>query len=404
MRPPAVHSLPTETLTDIFRFTSTLPSFWQAAQAPVVQTELERIANAPLLVLSRVCSRWHHIAINNPTFWSNVEINGVLWRTPRTLEKTQNLLCARLQRSGDVPLSIALVCEDKPLPPRFFSLLAQHSHRWETVAVICSLEGTDTLVLEGKLPLLKKLLLNVVVPMTVDFVGTAPRLEGLSVTASLLKSESFSAIIRRKQLRSFGCVVGPFPCDFQKVVSLLPDLPVAIPVYLTISLPSRIYQPHWIIPLDLLQPTTAPISALSCTAVGEFYSHHVSSVLGQLITSLTLPELHRVMLGAVRYPRRMLEWPHTQFLGLCERSDLGRTLKTLCIAEVQITENDLLETLSVLNALEFLEVGDAPANVTERTDSESDLITDSFLCAMIRGPAQCLSPRRFGRIQIGTAI
>jgi hypothetical protein len=80
-----------------------------------------------------MCSRWYDIAINNPTFWSDVEINGVLGRTPSALEKTIRLLSARLERSHDAPLSVSLTCEEDGLPlhPRIFHLLAQHSHQWE---------------------------------------------------------------------------------------------------------------------------------------------------------------------------------------------------------------------------------------------------------------------------------
>jgi hypothetical protein len=48
----------------------------------------------------------------------------------------------------------------------------------------------------------------------------------------------------------------------------------------------------------------------------------------------------------------------------------------------------------VLEALEHLEVGDAPGNVGESNDSELVLITDSFLRAMTWAPAQgSLVPR-----------
>ncbi|KAJ7084928.1 hypothetical protein C8R44DRAFT_753007 [Mycena epipterygia] len=398
MTPPSTNgilSLPTETLSDIFRFAvaAGTPKFWRPNLTPLLQTELERVANAPLLILSRVCSQWHDIAINNPRFWSDVEINGVSGRTPSALEKTIRLLSARLERSRDAPLSVSLTCEDdsQPLHTRIFHLLAQHSHRWETVYVVCSLEGLDTSVLKGRLPRLKKLALNIPTE-TVDFFGIAPRLDNLCISAPLLHSESFGAILRRKQLRSFGCVV-MFRREFEQVISLLPELPVATDFYLTIDLDRQIFQPHWTMPLRL-PSITAPISTLACRTVAEFHPHHLSLALNQIFASLTLPKLRQVLLGCSVYPQLVLEWPHTQFLALCERSDLGRCLKTLRIAEVRIAERDLLEILSVLEALEHLEVGDAPGNVGESNDLELVLITDSFLRAMTWAPAQdCLVPR-----------
>jgi hypothetical protein len=143
-----------------------------------------------------------------------------------------------------------------------------------------------------------------------------------------------------------------------------------------------------------LPSITAPISTLACRAAFEFHPHHLSSVLNQIFASLTLPELRQLLLGCDVYTRLVLEWPHTQFLALCERSNLGRCLKTLRMAEVRIAERDLLEILSVLEALEHLEVGDPPGTLGESNGSELVLITDSFLRAMTRARGQdCLVPR-----------
>ncbi|KAJ7713414.1 hypothetical protein B0H16DRAFT_1478659 [Mycena metata] len=366
-------SLPTETLSDIFRFAvaGVTPKFWRPtlAAAPSLQTELERVANAPLLILSQVCSQWHEVAINNPTFWSDIEIDGVLGRTPAVREKAIGLLSARLERSRDAPLSISLTCEDNGKPPhsRIFYLLAQHSHRWETACVACSLEGLDTSVLNGRLPLLKDFQLQLPFATkleTVNFFGITPRLVNLSISAPLLRSESLAAILRRKQLRSFECVA-MFRSEFQEVISMLPQLPVTTTMfYLTIHLDRRIFKPQWTFPLHL-PSTTASISILALRSTAEFHPHHLSSALNEILASLTLPKLQEVLLRCSVYPKCVLEWPHTEFLALCERSGLGRCLKALCIAEVRIGEGDLLEILSVLEALEHLEVGDDPGDLGE---------------------------------------
>ncbi|KAJ7743927.1 hypothetical protein DFH07DRAFT_963941 [Mycena maculata] len=168
-----------------------------------------------------------------------------------------------------------------------------------------------------------------------------------------------------------------FRREFEEAISLLPELPAATDFYLTIDLDRRIFQPHWTMPLRL-QSITAPISTLACRTVAEFHPHHLSLALSQIFASLTLPKLQQVLLGCSVYPQLVLEWPHTQFLASCDRSNLGRCLKTLCIAE----------------ALEHLEVGDVPGNAGESNDSGLVLIADSFLCAMTWVPAQdCLVPR-----------
>jgi hypothetical protein len=58
-----IHSLPPETLSEIFRsaVAAVTPEFWGPRESTPTQDrqmELERIANAPLLILSQVCSRW----------------------------------------------------------------------------------------------------------------------------------------------------------------------------------------------------------------------------------------------------------------------------------------------------------------------------------------------------------
>ncbi|KAJ7215780.1 hypothetical protein B0H12DRAFT_1329552, partial [Mycena haematopus] len=405
MAPRDIHSLPTETFSDIFlsAVAAVTPTFWQSSPTSL-QTELERIANAPLLILSRVCSRWHEMALNNPTFWSNVEVHGVIGHRPSVLESTIGLLNARLERSRDAPLSISLRCNsNQPLHPRIFHLLAQHSPRWEKAQVIGSLRpGLDTSLLKGRLPRLNSLAILLTDGLeTVELLGIAPHLEHLSLTAPLPSSKSLGEIIRSKQLRSFQCMVF-FPEGFEDAASLLPaatdfGLTIALDIPRRYTSLKRMHIPSLI----------ASISTLECIALKTFDPPCMSSVLNHLFASLTVPQLRRLTLGCSVYPQLVLEWPHTQFLVLCERSDLGRCLKTLHIAEVRIAQSDLLEILSVLEALEHLEVGDAPREAGKRSgkvgkrsgkgrkrdDSESALITDSFLQKMTCAPAKdCLVP------------
>ncbi|KAJ7242130.1 hypothetical protein B0H12DRAFT_1312857, partial [Mycena haematopus] len=240
---------------------------------------------------------------------------------------------------------------------------------------------------------------------TVEFFGIAPRLEQLSLTASLLHSASFGELLRRKRLRSFQCVV-MFPEEFEDAGSLLPaatdfDLLVILD---NLAIPRN----HTSLMRMHIPSITVSISTLACIAVQKFDPRRMSSVLSRIFASLTVPQLRRLTLGCGVYPQLVLEWPRAQFLGLCERSDLGRCLKTLRIAEVRIAQSDLLEILSVLEALEHLEVGDAPrevgkrggkdgkrrGKVTKRDGSESVLITDGFLQKMTCAPSQgCLVPR-----------
>ncbi|KAJ7983293.1 hypothetical protein DFH06DRAFT_1467120 [Mycena polygramma] len=407
MIPPsanAIHSLPPETLSDIFRLAVVVaPKPWPPldAQAPSLKTELAHIANAPLLTLSRVCSRWHTIAINTPTFWSNVEINGVALRDSRrrcrqsVLDKTLRILRAGLDRSDNAPLSISLKCEGELLPTPIFQLLAQHSHRWETVHFGCSLEGIETLVLRGRLPRLKNISF-LTAPQTIEFLEVVPCLKALDgIPPAMLHSKFVGELLRRENVQSLACRAHSRR-DFQDIISLLPKLSVGTDLYLTIHAEPghrQGFQPHWTIPLRL-PSVTAPIFTLVCVALIPKYS---TSALRQIFASLTLPNLRKIILACGFYPKVVFEWPHTEFLALCERSDLGRCLKNLQIAEVRITERELLEILVVLPALEHLEVGDVPSSEATNTDnsSESVLITDNFLRAMTCAPGQedCPVPR-----------
>ncbi|KAJ7983295.1 hypothetical protein DFH06DRAFT_1081466 [Mycena polygramma] len=392
----AIHALPTETLSDIFRLADAAGTPKSKRRPSALEADLAQLANSPLLVLSQVSSRWHDIAINTPTLWSNIEINGMpRGRTRCTqwaLEKTLRLLSACLERSGEAPLSVSLTRRNGESPhPRIFHLLVQHSHRWETVSIMCSLAGVDTSGLRGRLPRLKTLTLTAP-PETVDFLESVPSLDHLTVriTTPLVRSVALGAIVRRKQLRSFVCV-GLSPTEIEAAISSLPELPVAATFYLGIGS----FQPHQAMAL-CLPPVTAPISTLACLAVRKFYHHHTSSAIGQIFASLTLPSLRRLLLSSDTYPE-LIEWPHAQLLALCERSNLGRCLKVLQIAEVRITETELMEILSMLPALEHLEVGDAAGSVGDDDSSEAVLITDSFLRSMScpPAPADCLVPRLF---------
>ncbi|KAJ7619537.1 hypothetical protein FB45DRAFT_931035 [Roridomyces roridus] len=394
-----VHFLPAEIISDILNLTATssIPKFWSPPGDPNLQTELERLANAPLLLLSRVCSRWHDIALKTPLMWSTIEIHGV---TEAALDKTVRLLTDRLNRSGSALLSISLRCEhDFQSPhPRILHLLAEHSQRWETVCIArCCLKGFNTSILRGKLPRLKKLVLDVETRFEasapnalIDFFAVAPRLEHLRLTAPLVNSDSVRHLLYQKQLRSFS-FIAMLQEEFRDGLSVLPQLPPGAHAHIALDLDHGIFPPEYIPRFDL-PPISSLISGLVCRTTQPFHSDHASSALTQIFTSLTVSALQRMSLGCNDYPHIVLDWPstlHVQFLMLCRRSTLGRCLTTLRLAEVHIAERDLLEILSVLVAVEHIEVGDTPPSV-----ARPPLITDSLVRAMARTAlGDCFAPR-----------
>ncbi|KAJ7983314.1 hypothetical protein DFH06DRAFT_1441209 [Mycena polygramma] len=340
----AIHALPTETLSDIFRLADAAITPKTKRCPSALKIDLAQLANSPLLVLSRGAYPVYPMG---------------------TREDTQTIECPSRTHSGEAPLSVSLTCRDgEPPHPRIFHLLVQHSHRWETVSIMCSLAGVDTSGLRGRLPRLRALAL-IYPPETVDFLESIPSLNHLTVrtVAPLIHSDAFGAILRHKQLRSLSCT-GFSLLEIKAAISSLPDLPVATAFYLGITN----FQPDSAMPLP---STTAHISTLTCFTV--HHPRQASSAIAQIFASLTLPSLQRVHLASHSHPE-LLEWPHTEFLALCARSDLGRCLKTLQIAEMRITERELMEVLSVLPALEGLEVGDTPGHAGEGDDTDSLLI------------------------------
>ncbi|KAJ7151050.1 hypothetical protein C8R46DRAFT_1229335 [Mycena filopes] len=390
-----IYSLPTETLTDIFCLASAFPANWRTSglgpAAALVDTELQRVANAPLLVLARACSRWHALAMGHPTFWSDIQVHAELG-APETLETTIKLVNARLDRAGDAPLFISLRSYQAghSTHPRIFQLLAQHSDRWRKLYVDCSLEGIDTSVLKGRLSTLKTLSLHGV-KADKDFFAVAPMLDNISITLELLRSESLETVIRSRQLRVFEADLAR-PRHVGETISLLPKLPFAAHCILVVSL-DRL-SPQCAALLMDLPSVTAPMSSFAVLLHPEVDPHGALLPVNQILASLTLPRLPQLLVACSSYPKVQLEWPHRAFLGLCDRTELGRCLKTLCIVEVRITETDLLEVLAVLRALETLEIGDAVIGECDDREDSVALVSDSFLRAMVWKPTQhALVPR-----------
>ncbi|KAJ7642625.1 hypothetical protein DFH06DRAFT_1137177 [Mycena polygramma] len=256
---------------------------------------------------------------------------------------TIELLMARLDRTGHA-LSVSLRSDlgGHPIHPQILYLLSQHSQRRETLLVLGSLEGTDTSVLRGRLPMLKNLWLTVC-GANIDFF------EGWSTFPFHHRSYTpnpCTPLLDERKLRSFEIAL-VLPSHFPDTISLLPRLPTAVSCILTI------YLAPWSLPPLDIPSVTASIFSLHRSICGrESDLHQTSSTMNRIFASLTLPNLQRLLLGCRAYPRLQWEWPHREFLVLRDHSDFSRCLKTLCITEVRIKEKDLLEVLSCLQGLE----------------------------------------------------
>ncbi|KAJ6461467.1 hypothetical protein C8R45DRAFT_1108691 [Mycena sanguinolenta] len=389
-----IHCLPNEILSDIFRLAvdATTPPFWQRSPPPRLFAELKRIENAPLLTLSRVCPQWHQLALNNPTFWSNVQVNSVIGEPPLVLRRTLDLLNVRLARTRDAPLVISLIQHAgiRGFHPRILpiSCICWRSTRIEL--------DNAVVARRGGLPRLRNFHLNIRAP-TAEFpvIAAAPRLATLRLNAPQLRSLSFAEILRHNPLQVLRCGVAS-PKDFAVAVALLPKLPSRAEFHFVINID---YDTDLRAHTSMCLPSiTAHIAGLGCSWMHDSHAHQMPAILEHVLASLTLPELDQFHLACNTFPHLLLQWPHAQFLALSDRSGLGRCLKTLRIAEARISKDDLLEILSVLEVLEHLEVGDAPerlGRLRETVDKhEGVLISNSFLRAMTCQPEQdCFVPR-----------
>jgi hypothetical protein len=356
-------------------------------------TELDRLANVGLLTLSQVCSRWHSIVFDTPRLWSVLPLHGVLWRTPFGLAKTIALLSAALARSRNAPLSVAIF---ESLAPRsgtmttrhpVFQLLAQHSHRWRSADFTFSMANVDFSCLKGKLPLLRSLRIITPTmprsPHTVDFFVGASQLKSLTFSAAAL--DTISTIVPIPQLNEFGCW-GVTPDTAARALSLASKLPWGARLFLSLFFdvqPADTTQPK---PLHI-SPTSLTISCLEILSC--HHPHATSQPLGHIFESLTLPNLEELTLKYHRRPL-ILEWPHEQFLRLCERSAFSLCLNVLRIVNLRIPERELIQVLSVLHTLEHLEIMER--NGDSGAASSDFLITDNVLRALTF-PARRLIPR-----------
>ncbi|KAJ7218187.1 hypothetical protein C8J57DRAFT_1482851 [Mycena rebaudengoi] len=382
-----VRRLPTEILVHIFSLHS--DTFTPAFKTPFptrlqyeFEAELDRLANIHLLTLSRVCGQWHRIVMDTPALWSTFSLNGVLWSSPYRLEKAMTLLGAGLARTGTAPIEVRIFDDmgARPLAPLVFELLAKHSHCWRTAEFCCSIEGIDLSVLKGKLHILQRLEIDIwnMRPghTAINFFDSASRLDTLIVPGSLLGK---IGAIPFNQLTGLECDRVE-PEDIPRAISFASELRPGSRFHLSADVAGA--NQHFPVRSP---PRTSPISRFSCRLMGDFYVRHSRRGLGGIFASLSLPNLEELQLLSDQYPKVVAEWPHAQFLALSARSGFHRSLKVLRIAEVLITDEDLIAVLYSLDLLEHLEVADKQH--TDATDIDLVLVTDTFLHALtLHGP------------------
>ncbi|KAJ7263115.1 hypothetical protein C8J57DRAFT_1334745 [Mycena rebaudengoi] len=381
--------LPSETLVEIFRLCS-----------PVVEEnvysrvgEMMRLAKPEMLVLSQVCSRWHTLIMDVPTFWSTIHIDLDHWRKPSETDITLlGLLESTLGRGKSCPLTIHMKGSVSSLVPTVvFSLLAQHSERWLKLSITeyCS-SLRDLSAARNRVPILQSLELDVL-GLSSDAIDTfeiAPKLTSFTFPGPL----KGVCVVPLSQLREIVSLRN-WPHDVAKTMSVMTSM--SRQTTFRLQLLFRNFHPadcH----LMVLPAVTSDIPFLAIQVDPSLSDGVTSELLGRILDSLTLPLLHGFELSSGRYPDQPVPWVHAPFLNLAQRASFHTHLKSLDISASTITEPELIECLSELPFLQQLTISDHRPIFSYRRDHGADLvlITDTLLrrLAWVSDPS-CLVPK-----------
>ncbi|KAJ7112155.1 hypothetical protein C8R44DRAFT_932753 [Mycena epipterygia] len=102
-----------------------------------LQIAFMRLAHGPRRALSRVCTRWHGVAMGTPALWTRLDLDTVLWRTPAFTRTATVLLVGALERGGNSLLTVELTLDEHFPPTPALALLTAHSARWQALSVTC---------------------------------------------------------------------------------------------------------------------------------------------------------------------------------------------------------------------------------------------------------------------------
>ncbi|KAJ7483624.1 hypothetical protein FB451DRAFT_109275 [Mycena latifolia] len=390
-----IRHLPSEILVEIFAlcwraFTPTFDDIDNAISS--LETEMCRLAHLPLLLLSRVCSRWHGIVMNTPSLWTTIEIDGVLWGTPTSSDRALSLLTAVLGRSGRCGLTVAVSIDEVAPHGAILKLLAAHSERWQTATFICGASDLQHFSsVKGRLPRLETLRLWGS-PSPLDAFVHVPRLRELEFggTPDALTT---LGMLPLEQLRTFHC--GEFVglgelmgLDVSPSMTLMPRLSNRAEFKFEL----RLFEGADIDAFNgsvSVPSVTSHISALSIDVADGFSLSNIGLTMAKIIDAMTLPTLTDFGMDSQEYPILPLPWPHNHFLALSARSSFPTHLRGLQLYHTIITEAELLECLYALPGLERLAISDHQTTTNGGVDQL--LITD-FLFAKLTAAPDNLTP------------
>ncbi|KAJ7767776.1 hypothetical protein B0H16DRAFT_1520716 [Mycena metata] len=338
-----VHRVPVELLEEIF-------TLCRPDSSPYIERyqeiRLDRIAQAHLLDLAHVCSRWQIVVNGTPSLWCNIDLYLSPWAPmpPDAIETVMCLLRLSLQRSRTSLLNVHIHAGARAGP--ILDLVAQHSRRWRHANI--DIDDEAALFLsraKGALPELETLVIGVSVPDDFDVFETAPKLSEVE----FVHAPHEIARIPWEQLQSVA---------YGEAESYLLDTAFAsisrCPIGSEVVMDSVWFDED---PPDDLASVEAKISTLAFSLVVSDSKDPGPSrrALGAVMAALTFPNLQGITLtGGLD----TLFWTQAHFHAFASRSSCGSTLLRLELHNMVLTEQELVDTLSELPALRCLFVQD----------------------------------------------
>ncbi|KAF7309186.1 3-beta hydroxysteroid dehydrogenase isomerase family [Mycena kentingensis (nom. inval.)] len=340
---------------------------------PSMETETERLAHKPLLVLSEVCYTWHKTAFSTPQLWSNLRVDLALW-TDANRQKNLHLVERSLARSGQFPLSIQLnsgLWEDDRL---LVQLLLMHVSRWRSLEAELK-PSTLRLIMASGLAALETIQLT----LRHDHqFSTWER-----VSAMRLRSASFASFrplelppLPWPQLESFS---------YNAPELFTPANLLALPwqeiqLGASFSLTIRWLAGGWNQPLPEIDSRIGQLTLTTAAQLDSSVPGAGRHLLRAALQSFTMLHLHTLhLLGPENFPRP--ELAPTPFYAFTKRCNLATSLTTLAL-DVIISEPTLLLVLTGLPALEELSLCDPPTESSVQYRPYVAVIQDSLFRAL----------------------
>nr|GAT46977.1 predicted protein [Mycena chlorophos] len=347
---PPIFRLPTELLVKILDLGS---------QGQYGDPQLHRLANARLLRLSKVCSRWHTVALGTPALWATIHVRvNLSTRVPsdsslrnRLETRAEPLLRAALERSENTPLTLMV-----DLRPEWtdglLQMLMQQSERWLNVDLTLYGHSIERIRdAKNRLPLLRRLSLALLTGFDdppCNAFAVAPALTHVSLYAPGWPPPS----LPWSQLHELNVdpdTIADNSASMDEAMGCLCFCPSNCSVTI-----SDIYvdATGWQSPVE---PTiTSPIEVLHLEA-SQATNEHTSppETLARVFESLNLAHLRdldiRSSLG------KLLSWSPEAFSAFGGRS---RLITRLFLKNIIIHDHELVKALAVVPALRDLSISD----------------------------------------------